>query len=259
MCKRVAMFAMAILVLILPGCGNTQAVCKQLVLDFTESESVRFVETIGQANEELAGDCVFEDELFQYTVDPAGLYICRIDMKPEPLAEELAKPEKVSDDSAERIALDIFNKVLSEFLVEDGEVTALYASPAKYEGGDTMDVQERIDGVPTGNRARIHLSKSRVFLDGVFHTGSFEQAKSAQMISVETAEQIALEQARGMKEINAENMKIDESEPSELMGLKDMAVWAVRIAWSDSDGFAYGSLVMVDAYSGEVFRVYFCA
>jgi len=80
-------------------------------------------------------------------------------------------------------------------------------------------------------------------------------------ISTESAEAVALEKANSMAaELSAENIQLDENELCELMTLKDTTVWAVRFTYTiqgqaDSSG-VYGILVMVDAYSGEIFRVY---
>lgn len=84
------------------------------------------------------------------------------------------------------------------------------------------------------------------------------------MISIEEAQETALEKAFSMaSELNAENIRLDESEPCELMTLGDTTVWAVRFTYTikdqpDSPAF-YGGIVMVNAYSGEVFRVNLCA
>ncbi len=80
-------------------------------------------------------------------------------------------------------------------------------------------------------------------------------------ISTESAEAIALEKAKSMAaELAAENIQLDKNKPCELMTLKDTIVWAVRFTYTvqnqpDQPG-VYGILVMVDAYSGEIFRVY---
>ena len=73
MFKRATGLMIAILVLCLAGCGSAQSACMQFVSDFTDSESVKFVETIDQTNQDLKdqylGDYVFEDDTFQYIVD----------------------------------------------------------------------------------------------------------------------------------------------------------------------------------------------
>ena len=81
-------------------------------------------------------------------------------------------------------------------------------------------------------------------------------------ISIESAEAIALEKANSMAaELSAENIQLDENEPCELMTLKDTTVWAVKFTYTiqgqTDSPVVYGMLVMVDVYSGEIFRVYF--
>ena len=247
-----------------PRPSDIKAVCEQVVLEFTEGNPVSLVGLINETNEDLKdqylGDYVFKDDTYQYIVDADELYIRCIDMKPELLEGELLKPETVSGDSGENLALEIFNKVLSDFFVEDGEVTALYTSPPRYDGCEAIDVQERINCVPTGNRARICISQSNVFLGGIFYKGSREQAENAQMISAESAEQTALEEVNSMvAELNVENIRIDDSEPCKIMTLGDMTVWAVQFRYSKWNDDSYGGIVMIDAFSGEVFRVYLYA
>ncbi len=64
-----------------------------------------------------------------------------------------------------------------------------------------------------------------------------------------------------MADLQAENIQINRSEPGGLMTLGDTTVWAVKYSYTTQGNSEdqYCILVMVDVFSGEIFRVYQCA
>ena len=287
MIKQTIVWIAVALAFVLAGCGSVQpsttatprpsdikAACEQVVLKFTDGKPVEFVEKIDENSdrwpEGLLGYYVFEDDIRQYVVDPDALWIRRMRKKPGSAWDELeASRQPCTREEAESGALEAFKKVMLDFLVEGGEVTAECTSPAESEGSYIIEVQERFNGIPTGNSAGIFVSKTGIFESGVFSKGDAEHIDKlingkVEMISAETAQQIALESIKARPDMEAaENIQIDDNEPCELMPLEGTAVWAVRFTYTvieqpDSPA-AYGILVMVDAFSGEVVRFYFSA
>lgn len=272
--KKRAMALMAvILMLCLAGCGNPpeepphpsdlQAACEQAVLNFTDGEPVEFARKVDSSDqkwpEEVWGFYLFEDDAYQYIVDPDELYIRWITKK---TGVKEADGPQCTKENAESMALDLFNKVMSKFLIQGGKVTAECTSPEDSEGSYVITVQESLNGIPTGNSAGILITKKGALSNGVFQKGDAENIKKItngkdEMISVETAEQTALEEANSMAaELEAENIRIDDSKPCEMMTLGDTTVWAVQFKYSKRGDDSYVGVVMVDAFSGEVFKVY---
>lgn len=280
MFKQAKGLMVALLVLCLAGCGsvqpaptvspypsNIQEVCEQVVLGFTEGEPVEFVEKVDETNGELGdqhfGFYVFEDKTYQYIVDPNEIYICRIHLIDDSVWRDIGESEDVTclKTDARDLAVGVFNKVMSKYMMEGSRVEADCPDSSSY----TFTVNEMLNGIPTGNSAGISISKNGILEGGVFQLGDPENIdklinEQNKMISVETAQQIALEEVKAKLGLDAENIQFDDSEPCEMMTLGDATVWAVRFTYTSktqpNSPIAYGALVMVEVFSGEVLRFY---
>ncbi len=283
--KKSAMALMAVfLTLCLAGCGNPpeepptprpsdlQEACEQVVSDFTDGEPIEFDRIIASDEEDNAwrqayysGNYVFTDDRYEYTVDPERLYIKRISTVSNEVRSELhtGDTQAGTEEDAETLAVEIYRKALSEFLLEDGGTEIKCLHPG--EGIYFVEINETINGIQTGTFAGIDLSTSGNILGASFilgDPGNIDRLINEQnkMISEENAKQIALEEVnRRAEKLEAESIQIDDSKPCEIITLGDTTVWVVPFTYirkgqPANQPFDYGGQVMVEVFSGEVFN-----
>lgn len=244
-----------------------QSNCEQVVKDFTDGKPINFIEKVGENNKKLrdlySGKYLFEDELYEYIVEPDNLYICRLDGKPGAAWNELIAGQTCTKEDAESIALEVFNKIMLKFFVQGGEITVICKSIPEEAGNFSIDVEEKLNGIPTGNNADIFVSKSGNLLGGVFLKGDPQNInrlinEKDKMISLEAAEEAALKAIKTDPELAAEDIEISDSEPAEYMTIENQTSWKVNITFMENNLKRYAS-VMVDVFSGEVVKVYLSA
>jgi hypothetical protein len=251
--------------------AETQAECQTVVEGFTD-KPVEFVKKIGsdEKNEHqrqnYLGYYVFEDDLYTYIVDPDYLYIRRIMVADKAWDKLSNSPQlKISGEEAKEKATDIFKKILSQFFIQGSEASATYS--ANHNDGlrpdavnYTVTILEEINGIPTGNGAGLTITDDGALQGGNFEIGDPDHIKKLlkdkdKMISSDAAAQIAVDKIKAMKELDAENILIDDTKTIELITWKDMTVWRVYITYDkrgESTMVCRGAIVPVDVFSGEV-------
>lgn len=245
-----------------------QSDCERVVRDFTKGKPVEFMKKIASDEKDehqrqnYLGYYVFEDDLYTYIVDPDNLYICRIvGVSNEARALLNVNGEKEgTEEAAAKIAIDIFKNIESKFLVEGGEITTKVTSP-----GDTMygiDIDEIKDGIPTGNCARMGISKAGYFLSGVFLLGDSEHIEKLtnekdKMISFEDAAQIAVDEIKARPDLAAENIQIDDTAKDEMSTRDNVTVRFINLTYYQN-GEQRHAKVLIDVFSGKVIDIGFC-
>lgn len=268
MFKRAAGFATIVLVLCFAACSGTQplstatprpsdieAACEQVVLNFTDGEPVEFAHVSFE-------DYVYQDDRYEYVVDSQYLYIKKISTisYEEHKALHTEGTKAGTKEAAENLGVEIYKKVMSGLLLDEGGIKIKCLSPE--ETLFFVEINETINGIPTGTFASIDMSASGNILNAIFVLGDAENTdrlinEQDKMISVEDAKKIALEKIDSMAaELEAENIQIDESEPCEIVTLGDTTVWAVPFTYT-KQGVSYicGGIVNVEVFSGEVIDV----
>lgn len=253
--------------IVLMGCSvdastYTQSDCESVVKDFTGGKSVEFVSKIGsdEKNEfrkqHYLGYYVFKDDLYTYIVDPNNLYICRIIVESIEVWTSLnVNGEKAgTEEAASQIAIDIFKKIESKFLVEGGTITTKITTPEETMYG--VEIQETKDGIPTGNCASMSLSKAGNFMGGLFLIGNSQHIEKLtnEIISFEDAAQIAVDEIKSDPKLAAENIVVDETRKDEMSTRDNITVRIIYLSY-DKDGIQQRAMVLVDAFSGEVIEV----
>ena len=267
MFKWAAGFTAIILVLCIAGCSggqpfstatprpsDIQAACEQVVLDYTDGESVEFANVSFE-------DYVYQDDRYEYVVDSEYLYIKKISTVSYEVHKELSivGTEAGTKEAAENMGVEIYQKVMSGLLLDGGDMKIKCLSPE--ETLFFVEINETIDGIPTGTFASVDVSASGSILSAIFTLGDAENIdrlinERDKMISVEDAKRIALEKVNSMAaKLKAENIQIDDSVPCEIVTLGDTTVWAVPFRYSKYGDDSYGGIVNVEVFSGEVFDV----
>ncbi|MFA5675276.1 MAG: hypothetical protein WDA65_02025 [Christensenellales bacterium] len=256
-------------IIILMGGGvDTEALrqsdCEGAVRDFTEGKQAEFVRKIDSNDkndfnkQNYLGYYVFEDDLYTYIVDPDNLYLCSIDvMSNEAWTSLYVNGEKAgTEEAAAQIAIDIFKKIESKFLIK-GEIITNITTPT--ETMYVIEVIETRDGIPTGNCASTTISKSGNLLSGVFLIGDAQHMEKLnnqkdKMISFKAAAQIAVDEIKAQPELAAENIVVDETRKDEMSTRGNITTRFVYLTYY-KDGEQREAMVLVDAFSGEVVSV----